>query len=147
MWYNDHHTPTLTLPLCRGNLATPHPLISRVFPRLPGQSPGDGLQVQQGSGASGLLAVEADRPHWREALAGLLWPDRPDRDALSNLRYSLASLRRTIGDRTAAPPFLLVTPNTIQFNRASDYWLDVAEIDDRSSTYALTAWRMRTSTV
>ena len=47
------------------------------------------------------LAVEADRPHRREALAGLLWPDWPDRDALSNLRYALASLRRTIGDHTA----------------------------------------------
>ena len=75
------------------------------------------------------LAVEADRPHRREALAGLLWPDRPDRDALSNLRYALASLRRTLGDHTAVPPFLLITPRTIQFNPASDYWLDVAELD------------------
>jgi DNA-binding SARP family transcriptional activator/tetratricopeptide (TPR) repeat protein len=74
------------------------------------------------------LAVEADRPHRREALAGLLWPDWPDRDALSNLRYALASLRRTIGDHAATPPFLLITPQTIQFNPASDYWLDVAEL-------------------
>ena len=74
------------------------------------------------------LAVEADRPHRREALAGLLWPDRPDRDALSNLRYALASLRRTIGDHAATPPFLLITPQTIQFNPASDHWLDVAEL-------------------
>ena len=75
------------------------------------------------------LAVEADRPHRREALAGLLWPDWPDRDALSNLRYTLASLRRTLGDHTAAPPFLLITPQTIQFNPASDYWLDVTELE------------------
>ena len=74
------------------------------------------------------LAVEADRPHRREALAGLLWPDWPDRDALSNLRYALASLRRTLGDHTAVPPFLLITPQTIQFNPASDYWLDVTEL-------------------
>lgn len=75
------------------------------------------------------LAVEADRPHRREALAGLLWPERADRDALSNLRYTLASLRRTIGDHAATPPFLLITPHTIQFNRASDHWLDVAEVE------------------
>ena len=75
------------------------------------------------------LAVEADRPHRREALAGLLWPDWPDRDALSNLRYALASLRRTIGDHTATPSFLLITPHTIQFNSASDHWLDVAELE------------------
>ena len=75
------------------------------------------------------LAVEADRPHRREALAGLLWPDWPDRNALSNLRYALASLRRTLGDHTAEPPFLLITPHTIQFNPVSDHWLDVAELE------------------
>jgi DNA-binding SARP family transcriptional activator len=71
------------------------------------------------------LAVEADRPHRREVLAGLLWPDWPDRDALSNLRYALSNLRRVIGDRTAEPPFLQITRDTLQFNTASDYWLDV----------------------
>jgi len=71
------------------------------------------------------LAVEADRPHPREALAGLLWPDWPDRDALSNLRYALSNLRQVIGDRTADSPFLLVTRDALQFNSASDYSLDV----------------------
>ena len=86
------------------------------------------------------LAVEADRPHRREALAGLLWPDWPDRDALSNLRYALASLRRTLGDHTAEPPFLLITPHTIQFNPASDHWLDVAELERQ---IADSRWRMQ----
>lgn len=72
------------------------------------------------------LAVEADRPHHRAALAALLWPDRPDRTARSNLRNVLSLLRRTIGDRDAAPPFLQVTRETIQFNADSDHWLDVA---------------------
>jgi predicted ATPase/DNA-binding SARP family transcriptional activator len=76
------------------------------------------------------LVVEADRPHRREVLAGLLWPDWPDRDALSNLRYALSNLRRVIGDRTAEPPFLLISRDTIQFNTASDYWLDVAAFTD-----------------
>jgi DNA-binding SARP family transcriptional activator/predicted ATPase len=71
------------------------------------------------------LAVEADRPHPREVLAGLLWPDWPDRDALGNLRYALSNLRTVIGDRTAEPPFLLITRDTLQFNTASDYRLDV----------------------
>ena len=73
------------------------------------------------------LAVEADRPHLRDSLAGLLWPDWPDREALSNLRYALSDLRRAIGDRTAAPPFLLISRNSIQFNTASDYWLDTTK--------------------
>jgi DNA-binding SARP family transcriptional activator/predicted ATPase len=76
------------------------------------------------------LAVEADRLHRREVLAGLLWPDWPDREALSNLRYALSDLRRMIGDRQAEPPFLLITRDTLQFNPASDYWLDVTAFTD-----------------
>ena len=72
------------------------------------------------------LAVEQDRPHRRESLAGLLWSDWPDRAARGNLRHALANLRKAIGDHTAAPPFLLITRETIQFNTASDHWLDVA---------------------
>ena len=71
------------------------------------------------------LAVEADRPHRRERLAGLFWPDWPDRDALSNLRYSLSDLRRAIEDHAAEPPFLLITRDSLQFNRGSDCWIDV----------------------
>jgi DNA-binding SARP family transcriptional activator len=74
------------------------------------------------------LAVEADRPHRREALAAMFWPERSDSEALSNLRYSLASLRKTLGDRTAAIPFLLISHDTIQFNKASDAWLDVTQL-------------------
>jgi len=88
------------------------------------------------------LAVEADRPHRREVLAGLLWPDWPDRDALSNLRSALSNLRRVIGDtsrsgglpraegRAAEPPFLLVTRDTLQLNPDADAWLDVAAFRD-----------------
>jgi DNA-binding SARP family transcriptional activator len=78
------------------------------------------------------LAVEADRPHRRETLAGLLWSEWPDRDALSNLRYALYNLRQTISDHTATPPFLLITRQTIQFNTASDYSLDVETFEAAS---------------
>ncbi|MBI5302036.1 MAG: tetratricopeptide repeat protein [Chloroflexi bacterium] len=70
------------------------------------------------------LAVENDRPHARETLAGLLWPDFPNREALRNLRLALSNLRQAIGDHRAIPPFLLITRDTIQFNAASDYTLD-----------------------
>jgi DNA-binding SARP family transcriptional activator len=72
------------------------------------------------------LCVEADRPHQREALAGLLWPDWPDREALSNLRYALSNLRQVIADEGAEPPFLLISRESLQFNPESDHWLDVA---------------------
>lgn len=71
------------------------------------------------------LAVEADRPHRRESLAGLLWPEQPEQTARSNLRYALANLRRIIGDRTAEPPFLRITRHALQFNPDGDSWVDV----------------------
>lgn len=71
------------------------------------------------------LAVESGQEHSREALAGLLWPERSNREALSALRYALSNLRQAIADPTTQPPFLLITRHTIQFNRASDAWLDI----------------------
>jgi WD40 repeat protein/DNA-binding SARP family transcriptional activator len=76
------------------------------------------------------LVAESDRPHARETLAGLLWPDYPDRSALNNLRSALANLRQAIGDRDANPPFLLITREDIQFNRDSDCVVDVATFRD-----------------
>lgn len=70
------------------------------------------------------LAVEAERPHRRTALAGLLWPDRPARAAQLVFNQTLSTLRQTLGERTAQTPFLLITPDTVQFNGDSDYSLD-----------------------
>lgn len=88
--------------------------------------PATGFESNKVRALLAFLAVEDDRPHPRETLAGLLWPDYPDRSALANLRSALANLRQAIGDRRAQPPFLLITRDTIQFNTASDYVLDVA---------------------
>jgi predicted ATPase/DNA-binding SARP family transcriptional activator len=76
------------------------------------------------------------RPHPRQALAGLLWPDKPERAALTNLRTVLANLRTAIGDRDATPPFLLISRETIQFNSASDHWLDVTTFQTLVETTA-----------
>ncbi|HSF80661.1 MAG TPA: winged helix-turn-helix domain-containing protein, partial [Anaerolineales bacterium] len=78
------------------------------------------------------LAVEAQRPHSRERLAALLWPDWPESAARSNLRYALADLRKVIGDRTAKPPFLHISREAIQFNTGSEHWLDVTEFSSLS---------------
>ena len=72
------------------------------------------------------LAVEADRPHNREVLAGLLWPDYPERSARANLRNTLSNLRTAIGDRDATQPYLQIARETIQFSTESDCWVDVA---------------------
>lgn len=76
------------------------------------------------------LAIEANRPHRRDRLSGLLWPERHETSALQNLSQALYQLRRAIADREATPPFLVITPQTIQFNPASDYSLDVTAFTD-----------------
>ena len=72
------------------------------------------------------LAVEVDRPHSRESLAGLLWPDLPDDVAHKNLSQALSNLRQGISDQGTSDSFLHITYETIQFNPASDYELDLA---------------------
>lgn len=76
------------------------------------------------------LAVEAERPHRRQDLTGLLWPDWPERSARANLRNALSNLRQAIGDRQAQPPFLLISRDSLQFNLASDHWLDVRAFEE-----------------
>ncbi|MFW2338730.1 MAG: AfsR/SARP family transcriptional regulator, partial [Acidimicrobiia bacterium] len=71
------------------------------------------------------LAIEANKPHRREFLAGLLWPEQPESASRANLRRALTNLRQAIGDHESDPPFLLITRQTVQFNRDSDVWVDV----------------------
>jgi DNA-binding SARP family transcriptional activator len=71
------------------------------------------------------LAIESDRAHRRESLVGLLFPEIPDEQARTNLRQTLARLRRAIGDQKADPSFLLVTRQSTRFNLNSDHFLDV----------------------
>ena len=75
------------------------------------------------------LAAEANRPNDRAALAGLLWPDWPQQSAMHNLRHTLASLRKVIGDRNALPPYLLISRENLQLNRKSDVWVDIGKLE------------------
>ncbi|HEX9074395.1 MAG TPA: BTAD domain-containing putative transcriptional regulator, partial [Anaerolineae bacterium] len=72
------------------------------------------------------LAVESDRPHRREELTGLLWPDVPEQTARHNLRQTLFNVRQAIHDSKAKNPHLFITREEIQFNVESDHALDVA---------------------
>jgi len=71
------------------------------------------------------LAVEAETPHRREALATLFWPDQSPKLARQSLRQSLSTLRRAIQNRDTSTPFLFANRDTVQFNRSSQTWLDV----------------------
>ncbi len=75
------------------------------------------------------LVVEADQPHRREKLAGLLWPGYPESSARASLRRALADLRKAlrpvVDDQGAHSHYLDVTRQTIQFVKTSDAWVDV----------------------
>ena len=75
------------------------------------------------------LATEGGRPHYREALSGLLWPDYPDRAARNSLRQVVHNLRRAIGDDVAPTPLLLVSRDTIRVNPDARLFLDVAVLE------------------
>jgi predicted ATPase/DNA-binding SARP family transcriptional activator len=72
------------------------------------------------------LAVEHNRPHRRDTLIGLLWPEQPQNLAQNNLRKALTRLRQTI---PTPESYLLITPAAVQFNpdavASSAAWLDV----------------------
>jgi diguanylate cyclase (GGDEF)-like protein len=70
------------------------------------------------------LAMERHRPHPREGLAELFWPERPEGVARTNLRQALMGVRRTIGDRVNTSPFLTLSEGSIQFNPPYPYWID-----------------------
>ncbi|MFN8471197.1 MAG: winged helix-turn-helix domain-containing protein [Anaerolineae bacterium] len=80
------------------------------------------------------LAVEVDRPHRRDNLVALLWPDHPETLARQNLRQDLARLRRAIGDE-GETPYLETTATTVQFNAACGE-VDVAQFGGLVAAYA-----------
>jgi DNA-binding SARP family transcriptional activator/predicted ATPase len=88
--------------------------------------PVSGLKTNKVLGLLSYLAVEADRPHRRETLAGIFWPEKPERRSRANLNQALFTLRSALGEGRAATPFFHISRESIQFNCDSDYWLDVA---------------------
>lgn len=74
------------------------------------------------------LAIEHHHPHRRDLLAGLLWPEQPERAARHSLSQALWSLRRTLGDTESDTPIVLSTRDTVGMNGRADCWIDVQEV-------------------
>ncbi|MFN2229779.1 MAG: AfsR/SARP family transcriptional regulator [Anaerolineae bacterium] len=110
--------------------------------------PLSGLEYDKVRALLAYLVLEAGRPHRRESLAGLLWPDLPERRARRNLSQALFSLRSalsTTADAGHDPPHLTVTAQSIQFNRESDYWLDVSSfLSLHAAGHEHLHWRLET---
>ena len=76
------------------------------------------------------LGVERDRPHRREALAALIWPDQPEDRARQSFRQALFHLRQALCDGTSTCPFLLVEHNEVQLNPNADVVVDVTDFTE-----------------
>jgi DNA-binding SARP family transcriptional activator len=87
-----------------------------------GGTPVTGFVSSKAPALLAYLAVTA-RPHVRAALADVLWSELPDTAARMNLRHVLSNLRQHLA------PHLLITRDTVAFNRASPYWLDLEQFE------------------
>src|SRR5579871_2576523 len=104
-------------------------LIIRLFGPLDvrcGGAPLRPLRTRKGQWLLALLALRQGREVQREWLAGTLWPDSLESQALYSLRRSLADLRRALGNQAVH----LTTPSsrTCRLETRAVY-VDVAEFD------------------
>src|SRR6201992_434440 len=84
------------------------------------------------------LAVHAGSPQSRQRIAGLLWPDSTDAQALTNLRRELHHLRQVLGDEAS----LVVTPRDLCWQDTGTCQVDVRVFDtERKSAAAAAAAR------
>ncbi len=84
----------------------------------------DGRPLSLGSQKAEVLfayLVMQARPLPRETLATLFWNDSDPDQAMANLRKLLSHLRQSLA------PYLQFERQLVEFNRHTDYWLDVAE--------------------
>lgn len=87
-----------------------------------GEHPVSGFRSAKALALLCYLAITG-QPHTRPALAGLLWGELPEDDARRNLRTVVANLRQLVGAQ------LVVTRDTLAFDRSAPYWLDVEDFE------------------
>ena len=82
------------------------------------------------------LACEPGRPWPRPVVAELLWPERREGAALSNLRHVLSVLRRALDESEADPRFLVSDRNSLLLASSPDVWVDLVEFERLAATPA-----------
>jgi predicted ATPase/DNA-binding SARP family transcriptional activator/predicted negative regulator of RcsB-dependent stress response len=96
------------------------------------------LRSRSGLHLLALLALHANREVAREWLAGTLWPDSREEQALANLRRTLTDLRRALG--VAAER--LTAPNTHTLSlRLTEEECDLLAFDTALKSKRAEAWR------
>jgi len=76
------------------------------------------------------LVLTAGTAQRRERLAGMLWPEISEENARKNLRQELWRIRKAISvQQPMGSDYLIADDLTLKFNRESEYWLDVAQME------------------
>jgi len=88
------------------------------------------IPTRLGQSLLAYLALTAGTPHRREKLAGTFWPDTSEESARRNLRQELWRIRKALSiQQNGGIDYLIADEFTISFNRSSEYWLDVAQVE------------------
>jgi len=81
----------------------------------------------------GYLLMNRGRPTPRNLLAYTFWPDAPEDESRLNLRRHIRRLLELLPSAPPDNPWLLSDRSTLQWNPATDFWLDVAEFERLSA--------------
>ena len=75
------------------------------------------------------LLLHREVPVPRDSVAYALWPDEPEAEARTKVRRHLYHLQRTLPPAAPERPWIISDGDTIRWNAAAEYWLDVAEFE------------------
>lgn len=78
------------------------------------------------------LLLHQELPTQRDSLAFKLWPDATEKQARGRLRRHLYDLRRALPDVPEGKGWLQITAQTVQWNPAGSFWLDVSAFEHLS---------------
>ena len=90
----------------------------------------DNLSAEKAYALLFYLVVESQYAHRRDALAEMLWPEKPAGSGRNSLKQTLSLLRIALGDRDLEEPFLLSSNRDLQFNIGCSHQIDVREFED-----------------
>lgn len=96
-----------------------------------GDDPLPGFESRRVQELLSYLLLHSDRTHPREVLAGLLWGERPARQAKKYLRQALWQLQNALDPHLPdpAPPVLLVDSDWLQLNPAAPVSCDALQFE------------------
>ena len=84
----------------------------------------DGLNARKVQELFAYLLLYRGRPHPRQVLAGLLWPERTNEQSMKNLRHALWPLQSVLDCGV-----LQIDTDCLSLNPGSALWLDVMEFE------------------